>query len=278
MTYRELLQESSARLKEAGIESPLLDAEVIIAHAAGIERHRILVDADEEVTSPLEKKIKSLVDERSKGRPVAYITGEKEFYSLTFHVDENVLIPRPETELLVDMAVYHAPLNGAALDLCTGSGCIAVALKHSRGDVTICASDNSPAAVACATENSNALLGPGRIDFACGDLFEPWAGMRFDVIVSNPPYVNPALEVNLQRELTFEPEEALYCDDEGRSIIRRIIEEAQAFLGDKGVIILEIGSDMKDFILETAGVNGYGVSLLNDYGGLTRVATLRRGE
>lgn len=276
MTFQEILKKSVDVLKKAGIETPVLDAEVIIAHAADIERHRIIIDGPNEVAGVLEKKITSLIKRRAEGVPVAYLTGEREFYSLSFTVNEHVLIPRPETELLVDMAVYYAPQNGRVLDLGTGSGCIAAALKYSRKDLKVSASDVSEEALNTAIGNSNLIFSESDIDFRCGDLFEPWKGELFDVIISNPPYIDPAEADNL--DLSCEPSLALYCDKEGLSVTRKLIEEAEAYLSADGIIILEIGSNMKDFILELGGELGYHVSVLNDYSGLPRVATLRKPE
>ena len=249
---------------------------MIIAHAADIERHRIIIDGSMEVAGALEKQITSLIERRAEGVPVAYLTGEREFYSLSFGVNEHVLIPRPETELLVDMAVYYAPQNGRVLDLGTGSGCVAAALKYSRKDLKVFASDISEQALKTAMENSNSIFSESDIEFRCGDLFEPWKGELFDVIVSNPPYIDPAEEESL--DLAWEPSLALYCEERGLSVTRKLVEEAGAYIAAKGIIILEIGSNMKDFILELGQGHDYHVSVLNDYSGLPRVATLRKSE
>ncbi len=278
MTFREIFQKASGQLKDAGIESNVLDAEVIISHVADIERHRILIDADKEVDFSLQEEIFRLIEKRCKNIPVSYLTGYREFYSLNFEVNENVLIPRPETELLVDMAIYHAPQKGSVLDLCTGSGCVAISLKHSRRDLSVSASDISPDAIECARVNCEAILGEGEIEFRQGDLFSPWREDLFDAIISNPPYVNPGIKNTLQQDLTYEPSIALYCDDEGRSIIRKIIEESSQYLSESGIVMLEIGSDMKSFVVELGRENGYGVMILNDFSGLPRIATFRKFE
>jgi len=191
-------------------------------------------------------------------------------------VNKDVLIPRPETELLVDMAIYWAGLNSSVLDLCTGSGAIAVALKHSRGDLDVCASDVSARALKVAEKNAERLLGKRRISFFEGDLFAPFKNEKFDLIVSNPPYVAGDLKGELQKELDYEPHNALYAEDDGRAVIRRIIEEAPAYFEEKGVLLLEIGSNHREFIEDEGKRRGFTVSVLNDYAGLPRVATLKK--
>jgi len=270
------MKEIKARLRDAGIPTASLDAEVIAAHFLGMERYQLVTWSDRELSAPELRTLEKGVKRRLEFEPVAYITGVKEFYSLEFMVAPGVLIPRPETELLVDMAIYWAGYNAAVLDLCTGSGAIAVALKHSRGDLSVCASDISEEALKIAAKNSEAILGKKRIEFLKGDLFAPFEGEKFDLIVSNPPYVSSALKGELQRELAYEPEIALYTGDDGRVIIRRIIEEAPAYLEEKGILLLEIGSNHRDFIETTGKKCGFEVSVLNDYAGLPRVATLKK--
>lgn len=278
MTFQEIFKESVSSLREAGVANPLLDAEVLIAHAADTEKHAIVVHGDRELEEPVVERIRELVARRKEKIPVAYLTGEKEFYSLPFKVTRDVLIPRPETELLVDMVVYYAPLNGRVLDVGTGTGCIAAAVKYSRKDLKVFASDISSEALDVAGENFRELFSHNDIELRIGDLFSPWKEESFDVIASNPPYIDPAEEQNLDADLGWEPRLALYADDKGLRVTERIIKEAGACLSDKGILILETGSNMKDFILELGKEQGYHVSVLNDYSGLPRVATLRKAE
>lgn len=263
-------------LREAGIDSPALDAEVIAAHFLDMDRHQLVTWSDRVLSDSEKSAIDKAIKRRLKFEPVAYITGVKEFYSLEFTVNKDVLIPRPETELLVDMAIYWAGLNSSVLDLCTGSGAIAVALKHSRGDLDVCASDISAKALKVAEKNAEKILGKRRISFFEGDLFTPFKDEKFDLIVSNPPYVSGVLKGELQRELDFEPHDALYADDDGRAVIRKIIDEAPLYLDEKGVLLLEIGSNHRDFIEDAGRKRGFTVSVLNDYAGLPRVATLKK--
>lgn len=263
-------------LRDAGIASPAIDAEVIAAHFLDMERHQLLTWNDRLLTDTEKSVIDKAVKRRLKFEPVAYITGVKEFYSLEFIVNKDVLIPRPETELLVDMAIYWAGLNGSVLDLCTGSGAIAVALKHSRADLDVCASDISAKALKVAEKNAERLLGKRRISFFEGDLFVPFKDEKFDLIVSNPPYVSGDLKGALQKELDYEPHNALYAEDDGRTVISRIIDEAHLYLEENGVLLLEIGSNHREFIEKAGKKRGFTVSVLNDYAGLPRVATLKK--
>jgi len=213
---------------------------------------------------------------RLKFEPVAYITGVKEFYSIEFEVNKDVLIPRPETELLVDMAVYWGGNGARVLDLCTGSGAIAVVLKHSRPDLDVYASDVSEKALKVAKKNAVEILGPKKINFVHGDLFTPFEGEKFNLIVSNPPYVDAELQGKLQKEIDFEPEIALFAGNKGTDIIKKIIEESVEHLEEKGILLLEIGSDQHDFIHAIGEKCGFIVSVLNDYSGFPRVATLKK--
>lgn len=276
MRIDEYLREATDLLRKGGISTPALDAEVITAHFLRMERHQLVTWNDRVLSDSEKSVIDKAIKKRLKFEPVAYITGVKEFYSLEFIVNRDVLIPRPETELLVDMAIYWAGLNSSVLDLCTGSGAIAVALKHSRGDLDVCASDISEKALKVAEKNAEKILGKRRISFFHGDLFAPFKGEKFDLIVSNPPYVSAHLNGALQRELDFEPEAALYADDDGRTVIRKIIEGAPEYLSEKGVLLLEIGSNHREFIHEAGEKHGFTVSVLNDYAGLPRVATLKK--
>jgi len=276
MTLSEYLADAASKLDKAGIHTARLDAEVITAHKLGFERYKLITDAKRELTPAEISSIDKLINRRLKSEPVAYITGVKEFYALDFIVTKDVLIPRPETELLVDMAIYWAPMNCTVLDLCAGSGAIAVSLKKNRPDLTVIASDISGMALDVARENAEKHLGPGRIAFLHGDLFSTVKGKVFDLIVSNPPYVDIELKGTLQRELDYEPLQALYCGDSGRAVIARIIEGAGEHLADDGTLLLEIGSDQRAFVEEDGAAHGYRVTILNDYAGFPRVATLKR--
>ncbi len=275
MRVSQVLADLTARMKETGIPSAVLDAELLAAHALGMERHRLRVVDDRELTEEEERRIMGLARRRIRFEPIAYITGRKEFYSLDFTVNRNVLIPRPETELLVDMAVYYARLSASVADIGTGSGAIAVALKHERSDLDVHATDISAKALAVARKNAARLLGKNRIRFHQGSLFEPLRGLRFQVIAVNPPYVDRKAAGSLQPDLRYEPGTALFAGRGGRDLVERVIKKSGLFLSDDGVLIIEIGDDMKEFVKKTGAASGFSVSVLNDYSGLPRVAIMK---
>ncbi len=276
MTLGELSKKTALRLKEMGIDNPLLDSDIIITSVLDIERYKLVSDRDRILTEDQIKAIEKCVLRRLKFEPVAYITGVKEFYSIEFEVNKDVLIPRPETELLVDMAIYWGGNGARVLDLCTGSGAIAVVLKHSRPDLDVYASDLSGKALKLAKKNAAEILGPKKINFIHGDLFSPFKGEKFNLIVSNPPYVDADLQGKLQKEIDFEPAMALFTGSKGTDIIKKIIEDSVEHLEDKGVLLLEIGSDQHDFVHAAGEKCGFTVSVLNDYAGFPRVATLKK--
>jgi release factor glutamine methyltransferase len=272
----DIVQHTAHRFESAGIESAKIDAEVLISSALNIERYKLVSHRDRLLEENEISKIEKYTKRRLRFEPVAYIVGVKEFYSLEFIVNRDVLIPRPETELLVDMAVYWGEPNAMVLDLCTGSGAVAVALKHTRHDLDVYASDICAKAIKTAKKNSGNILGQKKIKFFEGDLFLPFAGVKFNMIVSNPPYIDINLKGNLQRDLSFEPEIALYTENHGKKIIEDIIKNSVKYMKDNGVLILEIGSDQHEFVRAKGKKHGFEVSILNDYAGLPRVAVLRR--
>jgi release factor glutamine methyltransferase len=221
-----------------------------------------------------------LVVRRAAREPLQYITGHQEFWGLEFAVTPAVLIPRPETELVVESA--RTALQGVSspviIDLCTGSGCIAVSLARERADATFLASDRSQAALAVARRNADQLGVADRIRFLEGDLFEPFAGLgirgSIDVIVANPPYVKSGEVPTLQPEVRdFEPAVALIAGPEGTEVSARIISASPDYLRSGGWLILEMGMDhgaMLRRLLERTGAYGT-ITILKDLAGIERV-------
>ncbi|MCU0820845.1 MAG: peptide chain release factor N(5)-glutamine methyltransferase [Spirochaetes bacterium] len=275
MTISEFLKETTEKFIKAGIAAPRLDAEIIISFTLKIKRHKLLTDGDMPLSENEISRMKTSADRRLNGEPVAYITGVKEFYSLEFNVDKDVLIPRPETELLVDLLLFHSAKNARVLDLGTGSGAIAVALKYNRPDISMFASDISFSSLTAAKSNCTRILGGGSIAFLCGDLLGPFRNQVFDVIVSNPPYLDQDSKGSLQREIGFEPAGALFAGNRGRAIIIRIINDAKSCLKQGGFILMEIGSEMSDFIRTICTENNISVSIFNDYSDMPRAALFR---
>ncbi|MBN1498026.1 MAG: peptide chain release factor N(5)-glutamine methyltransferase [Spirochaetes bacterium] len=276
MRVSQMLADVTARLREAGVPGPVLDAELLVAHAMDTERYRLRVDDDRDLDPSEVALIKRLAGRRARFEPVAYLLGRKEFYSLDFIVNRHVLIPRPETELLVDMVVYYARQNARVADIGTGSGAIAVAVKHARADLEVHATDISPKALAVARKNAARLLGKKSIMFHQGDLFAPLPGMRFQVIAVNPPYVDRGVAGSLQKDLSYEPEEALFSGGGGRDTIERVLKDAPSHLEENGVLIIEIGEEMGDFATRAGKDSGFAVSVLRDYSGLDRIAIMKK--
>ena len=244
-TVARLLQWTRGYFEKQRVESPRLCAEILLAHAMKCERIELytryeLVPA-EDVLTPFRESVK----QAASGRPIAYLTGIKEFFSLPFEVTPDVLIPRPETEVLVERVVHMVRRGGVAagtiLDLCTGSGNIAVSLAKNLPDVALFASDLSEAALAVAKRNAEKHAVGERIEFRYGDLFMPWKGQMFDVIICNPPYIGlsekPDLPANVR---DHEPAIALFGGQDGYELLRRLAAEAPAHLSPAGHFLTEI--------------------------------------
>lgn len=276
MLLLELLNQTKKKMEESGIETFNLDSEILISTVLQRDRYKILMQTNIEVSDIDVKKINRLVNRRLKKEPIAYILGEKEFYSLDFKVNKNVLIPRPETELLVDMAIYYGKMDSNVLDIGTGSGAISIALSYNRPDLKIVATDISEKALIMARKNAKNILKSNNIKFKQSDLFESVKNKKFDLIVTNPPYVDPILKDQLQDDLRFEPELALYSNNNGREIIKKIIEEASDYMEKDSVMLMEIGADQKEFIKEVGEKFDFDVSVLHDYSNHPRLGVFKK--
>ena len=260
----------AALLAASGL--PALEAQVLAAHALGLSRARVLADAQRALDAGTVRAIERLFLRRRAGEPVAYLTGEREFHGLPLKVTPDVLIPRPETELLVDLALERLPNRaGRLLDLGTGSGAIAVAIAHAAPDAEVVAVDASRGALGVAREN--ARRHGASIRFVEGEWFDRLAGERFDVVVSNPPYV-AAGDAHLgEGDLRFEPRSALVGGPDGLDAIRTIIAGAKAHLVSGGWLLFEHGFDQAERCRSLLGIYGYaGVASWPDLAGLVRVA------
>lgn len=259
-------------------DSPRLDAEVLLARALDLPRSYLFAHPEESLDDASMKRFQQAVDQRQQGMPLSYITGEKEFWSLTLEVAPAVLVPRPETELLVELALREIPRNDAysVLDLGTGSGAIAIALASERPACRFVASDSSPAALAVARHNAM-KHGLANIEFLEGAWTAPVADQRFNLIVSNPPYVR-AGDPGLSR-LRFEPREALVAGKDGLDAIRTLARDCRRLLERGGPLLLEHGEEQQ---AEVAGIlAGEGwtrIENFKDLSGLPRVTRAVRRE
>lgn len=248
-TIRRLLAWTTDFLGKRGSDSPRLDAEVLLAHSLDWQRVKLYTHHEEEVGDDARSKFRELVRRRSDGTPVAYLVGRKEFYSLTFKVSPAVLIPRPDSEFVVveflDRTKGKGPIR--AVDVGTGSGCLALACAAHNPDAAFTAIDLSPDALAIASENAASLGLTDRVSFRLGSLLEPVAEEGpFDVILSNPPYIKSAEIPRLDRDVRcHEPHLALDGGDDGLAVVRPLIAAATPLLRPGGHLILEIGSDQE---------------------------------
>jgi len=264
-TVLELLRWTTDYFLRAGIDTARLDAEVLLAYALETERLRLYVDYEKPVLADERDRYRALVQRRAGERvPVSQLLGEREFWSLRFRVNSDVLTPRPETETLVEAVLGKV---GAAakdsertiriLDLGTGSGAIALSLASELPHAEITATDLSQPALQIATENADHLHTRERIRFLAGDLFEPVASERFDVIVSNPPYVARRDAASLPPELSHEPEMALFAGEDGLDVIRRLIVEAGDHLSPGGWLLFELSPEQIDVAMQELSKAGF---------------------
>jgi len=245
MTLDECLRNATQRLASGPHpDRARLDAETLLLRVVQRNRAFLVAHNREELDAAQATHYAALVDRRMTGEPIQYILGESEFYGLPFHVTRDVLIPRPETEHLVETALQLAARHTRPriVDVGTGSGAIAVALACNLPNATVTAIDVSVAALAMAEENA-ALNGvEERMQFLCGDLLSPAAGSQFDIVVSNPPYVASTDRETLDVEVRdYEPAAALFAGADGLTIYRRLIPQAHAVLVPGGALLLEIG-------------------------------------
>jgi release factor glutamine methyltransferase len=297
-TVRELLDVAVARLRESGSESARLDAELLLAYAIDTDRTAVIAHTDAPVGDGAAARFQALLDRRAAGEPVAYIRGVKEFHGLAFGVDPRALIPRPETERLVDLAEVEigarltaAPRRAGAapitvVDVGTGSGAVAVTLAvllRRRGmldDVALAATDVSDSALQLARENAVAHAVGDRIAFATADLLPGGVTVPWDVVLANLPYVRSDAVPTLPVAASFEPALALDGGPDGLRVISRLLDQLPGGLARTGVAMLEIGGDQGSDIRSVVAdrLPGWSCDVELDLGRLPRVAVVRRPE
>jgi release factor glutamine methyltransferase len=248
-TIKRLLEWIIAYFDKNGVDAPRLSAELLLCHVLNLERIQLYTFYDRLVGAEQLAELRAMVKRAAEHEPIAYLVGRCEFYSLPLKITPDCLIPRPETELLVERAVDF--LRGRtgeqyALDLCTGSGCIAAAIAKNVKDVQVAATDISDRALAVAADNIRQHKLQDKVKLLCGDLFDPIINgldkTHFDLIVCNPPYVSDLeyekLEPNVKK---YEPKLALYAGADGLDIYKRILEKVEDFLKPDGALMMEIG-------------------------------------
>jgi release factor glutamine methyltransferase len=279
-TLRSAMARGWGCLRDAGIDSAQIDTEVLLQHVLGIEKAQLYSGLDEPLSAGHRRQFEEMLDRRIRREPVAYITGRKEFWSLDFVIRSSALIPRPETELLVEVALERlkstAGATPAILDLGAGSGIIAVCLAKERLKANIVAVDIASGALEVARINSRLHGVSERIDLIQGNLFAALGAEKrlFDLIVSNPPYIRTSEIPLLAPEISqWEPTIALDGGSDGMEYYRRIIGAAHEYLAPGSSIVLEMGAGMGSYVAELFARSGrYGpASVYQDYEGKDRV-------
>jgi release factor glutamine methyltransferase len=271
MSLLEVLKGASEYLGKQGIESPRLNAEHLLAHVLGIKRLELYLQFDRPLGEREREPLRDFVRRRGTGIPLQHLLGTVEFCGRIFKSDARALIPRPETEQLVERALTHTPCS-SILDVATGSGVIALSLALSLPDASVTATDISPEALSLARENA-ALLGADKVVFHESDLMPPpgseWE--EFDLITSNLPYIPSADIQGLSREVRHDPLLALDGGEDGMDLIRRIAPLAMERLRPGGLLLLEIGIDQSEAVMSClAGHNYRDIKALSDYQGVPR--------
>jgi release factor glutamine methyltransferase len=281
-TVLDLLRWTTEHFRSRGIEGARLDAECLLAHALDAERLQLYLEFDKPVPPGERARFRELVKRRADERvPVALLTGRREFWSLPLRVTPDVLVPRPETETLVEVGLRLLPdreSSARILDMGTGCGAIALALAKERPKACITATDISEPALAVARENAAELGFANRIRFLVGDGFEPVRGERFDLIASNPPYLSGREEPALAPELAHEPREALFAGGEGTELLRRIACEARDLLEAGGALAVEVTPQQAPEMTEWLVSAGFARPESHcDLAGRVRVVSAERG-
>lgn len=257
-------------------ESPRLDAEIMLCRTIDMPRSYLFAHPEDELDELATERFADLLERRVGGEPIAYIMGTREFWSLELFVSPATLVPRPETELLVDLALREIPRKAEweVLDLGTGSGAIAIAIAGERPMCQVTAVDISEDALAVARENVRAQS-LGNVELALGNWTEPVEGQNFNIIVSNPPYVRSNDEALLK--LQHEPQSALAAGEDGLDAIRVLASDCGALLNDDGVFLVEHGAEQATDVAGLLGSHGWDVICChNDLAGLPRVTVARR--
>ena len=285
MTIIEAIIKTTARLSAHKVDNARLDAEVLLGHVLGRDRAWLLAHNQDEIDAQSLRLYERAIDRRAVREPLQYITGRQEFWGLPFKVTPDVLIPRPETEFVVEAALKTVSMVPAPIiiDLCTGSGCIAISLAKELQNAQVFATDRSEPALDIAQENARGNEVAGRIRFLVGDLFAPIRELdlqgRIDVIATNPPYIPANDLAGLQPEVRdFEPEMALIAGPIGTEIGAAILQQAPVFLKKGGALIMEMGigqAEAYSAILRDTG-NYRTPEIVKDLAGIDRVLVARK--
>ena len=269
MTIREVLKRATARLQQAGVPNSDYDAAVMLAHVMDEDALMLRMNSWKEMPEDELEAYEAIIARREKREPMQYILGSVGFMGLDFHVEPGVLCPRPDTEILCEEALRRLKPGARVLDIGTGSGAIAVSLAKLGKDVSVTAVDISDTALAVAKDNAE--RNGAQVRFVRSDCFAALEGETFDMIVSNPPYINSMEMAELMPEVRREPELALFGGEDGLDFYRRISREAGAYLNEGGCLIFEIGWQQKDAVSDLLRAHIGEPFALKDYGDNWRV-------
>ncbi|RNC28897.1 MAG: Release factor glutamine methyltransferase [Candidatus Dichloromethanomonas elyunquensis] len=274
-----VLKKGTNYLESKGIIDARADADLLLASVRGTTRDKLYLDLNREISFSEEEQFQGLLRQRGEREPLAYLLKNREFMGLEFYVDRNVLIPRPETELLVEKVLdlktnYFRNKSAYILDLGTGSGAVAVAASFYWPKAQVLGTDVSEKALMVAEKN--ALAHYVRVEFRLGDLFKPVSGEKFDIIISNPPYVAEEEYEQCSPEVKNEPSLALIGGKDGLDFYRRIADEAEYYLKPGGVIILEIGCSQGEAVKGLFTLRGYKTFIFLDFAGHDRIVTAKK--
>lgn len=276
MTVQKILSQAVSELEKNKIER--LDAEILLAYVLNCNRLKLYTNSEKNLSVDEVQKFQNLIEKRKKNIPVAYLIRNKEFFGLNFFVNENVLIPRPDTEILTQFVIENLSGEKNFLDLCTGSGAICISICKFVKNAKCSAVDISENALKVAKFNAEKFGVEDRIKFFCGNLFEPIAEKFFDAIISNPPYIPTKDLKTLQAEVKNEPEIALDGGDDGLNFYREIIEKSPKFLKSGGFLAVEIGINQSEKIINLIAENKNfeNAEIFKDLAGIDRVIAARR--
>lgn len=279
MVISELLKNGVEILKQNNIETPILDAQLLLAHTLDVDKLYIMTNGDKEVSNKNQERFINELNKRAKGMPLQYITEIQEFMGMKFKVNENVLIPRPDTEILIEEILKNVDLEKKynILDIGTGSGCISISLAKYLKNSDIYTVDISKEATEVAKHNAKINGVEEKIKFFNGDIFEPFDQNKnfFDIIVSNPPYIPTKVVDTLDTNVKdYEPSIALDGGADGLDFYREIISKSSIFFEDKGAIFLEIGYDQANDVTSLLQTSKFfDINIVNDLAGRNRVVT-----
>lgn len=274
MTIREALRLAAARLEQAGVPDADVDAAYLLASVLKEDTLAMRINGHRELAAPQRAAFDALCDRRTAREPLQYILGETEFMGLTFHVEQGVLIPRADTEILVEKALEWMKPGARVLDIGTGSGAIAVSLAKLGRQAQVTAVDVSDRALEIARQN--AKRNGAAVEFVKSDCFSALKGRKYDMIVSNPPYISEDEMRGLMPEVTREPELALFGGADGLDFYRRISREAPEYLNEGGCLLFEIGWLQKDAVSALVKAHIGEPFALRDYGQNWRVVGARK--